>query len=292
MFDLSGLPDELHVGTSSFSSKDWVGPFYPPGTQPADFLRAYADVFNTVEIDATWHALPTERTVEGWYHKTPPGFVFALKVPRVITHDKELLNCEEELSRFLNLMELLGEKLGPLLFQFPYVAKGKDAGEYATGEKFLYRLEAFLPLLPGNGRYVVEIRNERWLSGKLPGMLRERGIALCLPAYFTMPDPDRLLRLTDPVTAPFSYVRFLGHHRRMDEMVKRARLESGKKRSWDEIIVDRTRETVSWAALVGKLLDRKVEVFAFFNNHYAGFAPGSAALFAKQFNRASRGNSS
>ena len=282
MFDFSGLPENLHIGTSSFSSKDWVGSFYPEGAKPAEFLGYYAETFKTVEIDATWHAVPAPRTVEGWYHKTPPEFTFALKVPKSITHEKELVDCGEEWLKFLELMDLLGEKLGPLLFQFPYIAKGRDAEEYATGNKFFDRLRQFLPLLPEEGRFVVEVRNEKWLSGPLPDLLREHGVALCLPAYFTMPRPDRLLKLLDPVTAPFSYVRFLGHHKKMDALVKQAQKETGKKESWNEILVDRTEETRAWAGLLSGLLERGIETYAFFNNHYAGFAPGSARLFIKE----------
>lgn len=286
--DISALPPGLEVGTSSFSSKDWIGPFYPPGIKPADFLIRYSEIFNSVEIDATWHAMPDIRTVEGWDRKTPDGFTFALKVPKVITHKKELDDCGDDWLQFLKVLEPLGDKRGPLLFQFPYCAKGRDPDEYETGDRFMRRLEAFLPLLPEEGRYVVEVRNQKWLGDRLLDLLKSRGMALCLPAYYTMPDPDRLRRMIDPVTAPFSYVRFLGHHRKMDEMVKKARQETGNRGSWDRILVDRSAETRAWIGMIRELLNRPVEVYAFFNNHYAGFGPGSAALFLQEWQRTGR----
>lgn len=279
--DLAILPPRLRVGTSSFSSQDWRGVFYPDHLRPGDYLTHYAGIFSTVEIDATWHALPAPRTVEGWAGKVPDDFVFSLKVPRTITHELYLENCQTEWQRFLTLLEPLGEKRGPLLFQFPYVAKGKDAEEYATGADFLRRLQAFLPLLPADGQYVVEVRNEKWLDAPLLDLLRQHRIALALTAYFTMPAPRKLLQRIDPLTAPFCFVRFLGHHKRMDALARKARIERGKQGQWNELLVDRSEETRAWIALIRELLARDIDVFAYFNNHFAGFAPGSIELFLR-----------
>ena len=277
----TSLPPRLHVGTSSFSAKDWVGPFYPPGTQPAAFLSHYATVYDTVEIDATWHAWPSHRTVAGWARKAPPGFVYSLKVPKTITHERYLEDCAEAWDRFWTLLEPLGEARGPLLFQFPYVAKGRDAHEYETGEDFLYRLERFLPLLSREGRYVVEVRNAKWYRAPLYDLLRRHGVTLALIAYYTLPAPARLFAGADPVTGPFGYLRFLGHHRQMDKLVRAAREERGKTTDWDELLVDRTAELRGWITFARGLLDRWSDTYAYFNNHYAGYAPGSIELFTR-----------
>ena len=272
-----GLPERLWVGTSSFSTADWVGPFYPRGTAPADYLRHYARRLRTVEIDATWHAMPAARTVDGWADKVPAGFRFALKVPKTITHDRALKGCEAEWEQFLRLTERLGDKRGPLLFQFPYRAKGRDAEEHRSGRRFLERLAAFSEGLPVDAELVVEVRNSAWIAPPLLDLLRERGIALALIAYPTMPHPSALLSRGDLVTASFGYVRFLGHHRRMDERVAEARRERGKRRDWDEILVDRTEETRSWVPVLHHLLGRTDRTYVYFNNHFAGHAPGSIA---------------
>ena len=113
----SGL---IRLGTSAFTAAGWPGSFYPAKLKPAEYLSFYATQFDTVEIDSTFYRTPSASTVRGWHAKTPPGFIFAAKVPRVITHEKVLRDCQPELKQFLSTMDLLGEKLGPLLFQFGY----------------------------------------------------------------------------------------------------------------------------------------------------------------------------
>lgn len=280
-FDLSRLPERFHLGTSSFSTTDWCGSFYPADLPQHEFLSHYAKVFRTVEIDATWHFMPGARTVDAWERKVPEGFVFAAKVPKVITHEKHLENCREDWERFLETMERLGGKLGPLLFQFKYFPKRQDAEEHKTGEKFLRRLEAFLPLLPDRGRYVVEIRNETWLRPPLMDLLRSRGIALALVDHVTMPRPARWFELCDPITADFSYVRFLGDHHAMDNLVAHKREGGGKSRDWDELVVDRASEMREWVPVLQRVASGVGDLYAYFNNHYAGFAPGSIELFLR-----------
>src|SRR5262247_2071224 len=82
-------PGLVRFGTSSFSWTDWVGPFYPPGTPPGEFLRYYATQFDAVEVDSTYYAIPADRVVAGWLAKTPPGFKLAAKFPRSIVHGGE-----------------------------------------------------------------------------------------------------------------------------------------------------------------------------------------------------------
>jgi uncharacterized protein YecE (DUF72 family) len=280
-FDLSQLPPGLHVGTSSFSTADWCGPFYPADLPPHDFLGHYAQTFRTVEIDATWHFMPSAKTADAWRRKVPDGFVFSAKVPKIITHEKQLEGCEDDWERFAETMARLGPKLGPLLFQFQYVSKKKDPHEYETGEGFLRKLEAFLPLLPAGQRFAVEVRNEKWLKPPLIDLLRSRGIALALIDQNTMPRPERWFELCDPITADFAYIRFLGDHHAMDNLVGRKRQSGEKTRDWDELVLDRSREMREWVPVLRRLTDRVPDVYAYFNNHYAGFAPGSIDLFLR-----------
>jgi uncharacterized protein YecE (DUF72 family) len=282
------LPARPRLGTSSWSSADWVGPFYPPGTPPREFLSFYATRFDTVEIDSTWYRAPAARTVDGWRDATPEGFVFAAKVPRSITHDKALVDCGAEVAGFVKVMERLGGKLGPLLLQFEYVAKGRDAEEYRGGSKFLARLEPFLAALPSGHRFVVEVRNEHWLGPRLLEALRARGVALALTAYYTMPPVERTLErvaAAGGLPADFGYVRFLGHHHQMDGLVAAA-VEAGTRRGeWSSLLVDRTGEMERWVPALRGLLGTHSPVFAYFNNHYAGYAPGSLELFRRLWER-------
>lgn len=282
----AGLPPGLRLGTSSYSSPDWCGPFYPAGLRPEQYLGFYATRYDTVEIDATWHAMPSRRTVESWRDRVPAGFLFAAKVPKVITHERYLQDCGDEWGRFLALMELLGDKRGPLLFQFQYVARGKDADEYRHGADFRRRLERFLPQLPSGWQFVIEIRNRGWLDEPLLDLLRRHQVALALTAYPTMPAAGEILRRIDPVTAPFAYLRFLGDHRSMDNLVARARESGTRDRDWGELIVDRSDEMRDWIDPVADLLRRVPQVLAYFNNHYAGFGPGSLERFAQLWREA------
>jgi uncharacterized protein YecE (DUF72 family) len=285
-FDFSGIPPGLRLGTSSFSSPDWRGGFYPPHLPSSDFLGYYATRLSTVEIDATWHAMPSRRVVEAWAEKVPEGFTFAAKVPKVITHERYLEDCAAEWAHFLELMDLLGAKKGPVLLQFPYVAKSRDAEEYRTGRDFRRRLEAFLPLIPREGRFVVEVRNRTWVAPPLLDLLRGRGISLALVDITTMPTAAEILDRLDPITADFAYVRFLGNHAAMDHRVAEAR-EGGRRVSdWGELLLDRADDLRAWIPPLREILHRVPEVFVYFNNHYAGFAPGSLELFLRLWDEA------
>jgi len=261
------LDPHLHLGTSSWSSRDWEGVFYPEGAAPGEYLSHYSTRFRTVEVDATFYNTPSAATVAKWRTLLPEGFLMAAKVPRVVTHDKVLVDCGAELSAFVSVMEQLGDRLGPLLLQFPYFNKASGM----TAALFLERLAAFLPSLPRGLRFALEIRNKTWLAPPLVDALREYGVALALIDHPWMPRIDRLPEAIDPVTAGFSYVRWLGDRRGIEERTKR----------WDRLIQDRTAEMRAWVPTVRHLLGRRIEVFGYFNNHYAGHAPGSIELFER-----------
>jgi uncharacterized protein YecE (DUF72 family) len=230
-----------------------------------------------VECDATFYRIPSEKTVDGWRERTPPGFLFSSKLPQEITHEKGLRDCAVPLREFLSVMERLGDKLGPILAQFAYVAKGADAAEYATGASFRERLAAFLALWPPKLELAVEVRNATWIAPPLLDLLRERGVALALSAYYTMPAPEKLFAGPDPRTAELTYVRFIGDHKKMDALVAKLKGEGKRTEDWSATAVDRTTELKRWAAVLKPAA--KGPVLAYFNNHYAGFAPHSARLF-------------
>jgi len=259
------LDSRLYLGTSSWSSRDWEGVFYPEGTAPGAYLAYYATRFRSVEVDATFYSTPAAATAAKWRAVLPEGFLLAAKVPRAITHDKILLDCGAELKAFLSVMETMGDRLGPLLFQFPYFSKASGM----TETEFHDRLARFLPSLPGGFRFALEIRNKTWLRPALLDALRARDVALALIDHPWMPRIDRLLEDLDPVTSGFVYVRWLGDRRGIEERTKR----------WDRTIVDRSREMRLWVPAVRSLLGRGLDVFGYFNNHFAGHAPDSIALF-------------
>lgn len=278
------FPGNLLVGTSSWSSQDWCGSFYPESIQGGEMISVYSQKLRTVEIDSTWHAMPTRTMVEAWRTRTSDGFIFAAKVPKVISHEKYMVDCEPELRQFISVISRLGDKLGPLVLQFPYVAKGKDPHEYQTGADFLARLRKFVDLLPGEFQWGVEIRNSKWLGAELLDTLREKRISLIFIDYYTMDPLPKLAHRPEVFTAPFVYIRFLGNHRQMDEAVRAAREEGKRKRDWESLLIDRAEQMRAWVDPIRQAVRRGTPVYVYFNNHYAGYAPGSVELFSALYN--------
>jgi uncharacterized protein YecE (DUF72 family) len=176
-----------------------------------------------------------------------------------------------------------------MILQFPYVAKGKDAGEYQTGTNFLSRLRRFAGLLPREFKWGIEIRNSRWVRPDLLEILRARDISLVFIDYYTMDPLPKLAQRPDVFTAPFVYIRFLGNHKEMDAAVKRAVEEGKRKRDWESLIVDRTEQMKQWLPSIRGLVAKQIPVYVYFNNHYAGYAPGSVELFSRLYNSDSSG---
>ena len=268
------LHPRLHLGTSSFSDQSWVGPFYPSGTKPTDFLRAYARRFETVEIDATFYRAPSPAQARSWAKKVPEGFRIAAKVPQSITHEKVLLECDEEMKEFVGAMDEMGDRLGPLLFQFPHFAREA----FGSAASFLDRLAPFLERIPKRHAYAVEVRNRAWIDEPLLELLRTHRVAFALIDYPRMPSIDELLRHHDVVTADFSYVRWLGDRKGIEALTP----------TWDRLIVDRSADMERWAPALSRLLDRSIHVYGYFNNHYAGHAPGSIRLLSEVWARRRR----
>lgn len=255
----------IRVGTSAFTAAGWEGSFYPGHLKPADYLSYYSRLFDTVEVDSTFYRIPSRTMVENWNARTPEGFLFAAKVPQTITHEQVLVDCEAELKRFLSAMEPLGEKLGPLLFQFPYFNKNA----FRTVDDFLARLGPFLKRLPKDHQFAVEVRNKSWLVPAFLKTLRQHHVALALIDHPWMPRPAELLKRIDPITADFTYIRWLGDRKGIEEQTK----------SWDKVIVDRRRELEEWVEACRRFNQRRISIFAFANNHFAGHAPATVQLF-------------
>ncbi len=262
----------LHAGTSSWSEKSWVGPFYPKGTQPGQFLTHYATRFKTVEADVTYYRIPDKKLVDGWNDKTPDDFVLSAKFPRSIVHggegarpdpDKVLVLDEirGDLDLFLESMGRLGPKCGPLVMQFPYFNKTVFAG----AGQFLERLDAFLEALPDGFRFAVEVRNKYWINGALLDLLRRHRTALVLVDLAYMPHPASLDNRFDLITADFSYARLIGDRKAVDKLTS----------TFDKIVVDHGERLDRWAELIRTHLERVSEVYVYANNHYAGHGPAT-----------------
>ncbi len=250
------------IGCSGWSYPDWEGPFYPAGMAAGDYLEWYADRFPIVEVDSTFYRPPTPRMVRGWRDRTPEGFLFALKVPQVITHQKQLRDCAEEVDGFVSSIEPLGSKLYCALLQMGYF----NRGAFRSLDDFLPVLDAFLATWPrGRVPLAVEVRNPRWVGPQLAEVLRDHDTALTLTAQTWMPTPAQVLERIDPVTGPLAFVRLLGDREAIEKITT----------TWDKTVVDKS-ESLAETAHVIRTLARRVPVAVFANNHYAGHSPATA----------------
>jgi uncharacterized protein YecE (DUF72 family) len=157
----------LHVGTSGWSYKEWKGSFYPADLPADDMLRFYAGRLATVEINNSFYRIPKEKVLLEWADQVPAGFRFVLKASRRITHINRLANEDGSLEYFLRTVNVLGERLGPTLFQCP-----------PSLRKDMARLTDFLALVPRTWRAAMEFRHASWFSDEVYDALRAHDIAL------------------------------------------------------------------------------------------------------------------
>ena len=250
---------QFRIGCSGWSYTSWTGPFYPPNLENSDWLRFYSQIFDYVEIDSTFYRIPNEFMVKNWAKRTPDNFRFTAKFPKVITHDKQLVDVEDEVGLFLNNMEPLQEKTLALLIQLP------PSMEIMHG---LEGLRNLLPLLDDRFRYAVEVRHHSWFQDLAYNFFVNNNLCMVW---------SQLARIRTPpiVTSDFLYVRFIGD-RSIDE------------KDFGRIQKDRVFEMDKWAEEIKKVetekgRGRKEVSLAMIaaNNHYAGFGPGTANLFRK-----------
>jgi uncharacterized protein YecE (DUF72 family) len=143
----------LYVGTSGFSYPSWRGGFYPEKARPAEFLQGYSERLPSVELNTTFYQLPAEEQLHVWAGQTPPEFRFAVKMSRRITHFGRL----ELAGTFCESVHALGEKLGPILVQFP-PTRPRDDG----------MLELLLGSLDPELEYAFEFRHDSWADSEVP----------------------------------------------------------------------------------------------------------------------------
>ena len=221
------------IGTSGWNYSHWRGHLYPPEAPSSDWFDIYADVFSTVEINYSFYRLPSERVFDRWRNRAPPGFCYAIKANRYLTHIKRLEDCNESTDLFLNRCRLLGPSLGPILFQLP-----------PNWRPNVERLSRFVGRLPTDLRIAFEFRDNRWFTEPVRRVLEAHAIALCVHDLKVVECPVW-------ITAPFLYQRFhepkSGHGYGVQE-------------------VDRSAERIR------EHLGRGTSVFAYFNNDAEGHA--------------------
>ncbi len=249
--DCVAMSNDIRIGTQGWNYEAWVGPFYPSGTRPADFLAVYSRAFTTVEVDSTFYAIPAAKTVRGWAERTPPEFSFALKMPQEITHENRLRDSADLAALFFDRARELGPKLGPILMQL-----GPD---FAPSE--LPALAGFLPMIPRDVRVAVEFRQRGWIHDGIIALLAEHNVAVAFVDARWIPRKTMMTLASRP-TSDVAYIRWMGPNR---DLVDYSRIQ-----------VDRGRELESWAAVIAALANRVKTVYGYVNNHFAGHSPASA----------------
>ena len=237
---------DILLGTQGWSYKSWVGNFYPTGTTPDKYLVEYARHFRAIEVDSTYYASPRPAIVENWRKITPDHFRFTAKFPAVITHEKMLKDAQGETFQFLDALQILGDKLGPVLMQFPYQFK-PDQQE---------TLARFLEQLPRDLRYAVEVRHRGWLNDEFFQLLETHRVAYVLADLSYLPKVIR-------TTTDFTYIRWLGN---------RQEIPDGE---YDRVRINRDKELDRWTEIIAEMNEKGVAVWGFANNHYQGHSPAT-----------------
>jgi uncharacterized protein YecE (DUF72 family) len=254
----------VQVGCQGWNYDDWVTPhagarsvFYPRATRAERMLDVYALAFDTVEVDSTFYAVPSDATFEAWARRTPEGFTFALKLPREITHEAALRGprAARVLEEFTRGARLLKEKLAAVLVQLPPQFE-------ATRENF-NALEEFLPVLARDVRFAFEFRDSFWFDEEmLAPLARHANVSLAL-VEGPWASRERIWRAAARLldSTDFAYLRWMGER----DLTR-----------FDEVVRPRDSNLERWAAAIERLRERVPGVFAYFSNFYEGHAPASA----------------
>jgi uncharacterized protein YecE (DUF72 family) len=181
-----------YVGTSGWNYPNWQELFYPKGLKSTEWLNHYAQYFNSVEVNNSFYALPKKENLKRWVRLTPRDFIFSVKVWNVITHKRRLVNCQENLSLFLENISILKDQMGAILFQMP-----------PNFKMDLELLKSFIKILPKGWRYTFEFRNPEWHSEEVYEILHINNIAFCIFEMSDIISPRQ-------VTADFIYMRLHG----------------------------------------------------------------------------------
>ena len=246
------------LGCSGWSYDGWKGPFYPQDLDNRYWLSYYSQIFDFVEIDSTFYRIPSKFMVNNWDKRTPDNFRFAVKFPKVITHDKRLKDVKKDIERFYDVMEPLYDKILVFLIQLPpslQIAEGLD-----LIKNLQYQLDPSF-------RYAIEVRHHSWFNELFYNYIKEKKYCL----VWSQQD----IVITPPVvTTDFIYLRLIGDR-------------SINEKDFGKINKDRTKEMEIWSKILEdddrKVKDLNMAIIAA-NNHYAGFGPMTAKLFAEMMN--------
>ena len=245
------------IGCQGWNYEDWTTKadgksiFYPRGTRSNEMLVLYAEIFETIEVDSTFYAIPPVSNIENWYKKTPDEFTFSLKLPQEISHNYALHESSfAVLDEFCERVLELKEKLAVVLIQLP--------PQFEANKENAQNLRKFLARLPKEIRFAVEFRARDWLIDWTLEELEKNAVALCLVEGSWIPR-ELTFQAIEKLTTDFAYVRFMGER---------------DLTAFDKIYRHQDANLQMWADEIKKIKAR--EKFIYFSNFYEGHAPSSA----------------
>ena len=252
------------IGCQGWNYNDWITKaggesiFYPRGTRPDTMLEIYAKIFDTIEVDSTFYAIPQGSTIENWYKKTPENFTFSLKLPQEITHNLALRKQSFEiLDEFCERILLLKEKLAVVLIQLP--------PQFEANKENAQNLREFLAHLPKEIRFAIEFRERQWLIDWTFEELQNNRVALCLVEGSWIPRELMFQAINKP-TADFAYIRFMGER----DLLK-----------FDKIYRSQDTNLQMWKEEIERINAK--DTFVYFSNFYEGHAPASVNKLKELF---------
>ncbi len=261
---IQNLKSKIQVGCQGWNYDDWTTKagdetvFYPRGTRSNEMLGFYAEVFNTIEVDSTFYAIPASATVEGWYKKTPEDFSFSLKLPREITHEYGLREPSfPALNEFCERVSLLKEKLGAVLIQLP--------PNFEASKENAQALRVFLAELPKEIRFAIEFRERQWLTDWTFEELAKNKVALCLIEGSWIPR-EKIFEAIEKKTADFAYIRFMGER---------------DLTTFNKVVRPQDAHLQMWKAEIERI--KAKDIYVYFSNFYEGFAPASVNKLKELF---------
>jgi uncharacterized protein YecE (DUF72 family) len=288
-FHLS-MTTQINIGSCSWKYDSWQGIIYPE-KKPFNYLREYSRYYSTVEVDQWFWSLfagdavvlPKPAVVQEYAYSVPEGFTFCIKVPNSITlthHYRKRKNdplipnphflSAELMQKFLERLEPLAAKLGPLVFQFEYLNKQKMAGGL---QQFIDLFGKFAEQLPSSLEYGVEIRNPNFLQEPYFVFLAESALRHVFLQGYYMPPIFALYEKYREYIKDHTVVRLHGPDR------KEIEIQTGK--DWSQLIAPKDKDIQSLAGMVTDLQSREVDVSVYVNNHFEGSAPRTIARIKK-----------
>ena len=248
----------ISLGVSSWLFDAWRGVFYPEGLPRSQYLAYYARHFRTVQVNSSFYGQPRATTVDNWLQTTPEGFTFCLKFPQIISHEKRLVDCEEETVDFLALLHRLGDRAAPALLQLP-----PSLSRRSHGRALADYLAWIAPRLEGL-RLAVEVRAPDLMTPAFAAYVAGLGLGLTLVDRVGTADMfDAWLALVEQGDAPdFTLIRWIGDDKNAP---------TGDR----EITFPRDADLDRWTRRIAVLDRLGVDVFGYMHNPYEGHSPAS-----------------